>query len=204
VRKWHHATRSRFAPLWSVVLAAGGSARLGRPKQFVRFGRATLLARVVQSAEQLTPERVIVVVGAQALRSRAHLRRLGLLPKVIHNRDWRRGLSTSLRSGIAALPFDAGAALVLVIDQPHVELAALTRLVRAWQRRPGRIAASEYSGHRGVPAIFPRRAFAALAEQSGDHGARRILRRDAPITTVPMPEAAFDIDTRDDLARLRA
>jgi molybdenum cofactor cytidylyltransferase len=184
------------------VLAAGGSSRLGRPKQLVRAYRTTLVARAVRLAEDAAPRRVIVVLGADAVRVRAHLRRAGLAPQLVHNGAWPAGQSTSLRRGIRALPRVAHAVLVLVVDQPHVTAAAIARLIKAWQKTPGQPAASEYSGRRGVPAIFPRRMFAALESQSGDRGARKLLRGRPSMTIVPMPEAALDIDTTEDLASL--
>ncbi len=111
-------------------------------------------------------------------------------------------MATSLRAGLAAVPRSAQAALVLLVDQPRVDAAALQRLVAAWRRRPALPAAARYAGNPGVPAVLPRRHWRAVRALRGDEGARALL-RDSPVTLVEMPEAALDVDTPADLLALR-
>jgi CTP:molybdopterin cytidylyltransferase MocA len=162
------------------------------------------LLRAVAAARGALPRApLIVVVGAAGLRLRLTLRRAHCNETVVANQRWREGLATSLRAGLTAVPPTMRAVLVLLVDQPRVDAAALTRLLAAWRRRPGVPAAACYGGRTGVPAILPRRHWRALRSLHGDQGARALLRDAATITLVDMPEAALDIDTPADLAKLR-
>jgi CTP:molybdopterin cytidylyltransferase MocA len=188
-----------------VLLAAGGSSRLGRPKQLVRRRLRPLLLHALAAARgsRFADEDVVVVLGAEAPRLRALLRRHAPRVRVAANALWATGLASSLRAGLAAAPRGAAAALVLLVDQPNVDAAALRRLVGAWRRRPSVPAAAYYSDRAGVPAILPRRAWREVRALAGDAGARALLRAADAITLVAMPEAALDVDTPADLARLR-
>lgn len=197
-------TRPVSPAVTAVVLAAGGSTRLGTPKQLARRHGRALLVRAVAAAAAATGRPVIVVVGAEALRLRALVARS--FPRaavdIVYHAGWRSGLAGSLRRGLAAVPDDARAVLCVLSDQPLVDARSLDRLIGAWRRRPAHAAAARYSGRLGVPAILPRRSFPALRTLTGDEGARRVLAADPHPTAVDMPEAAFDVDTFDDLARL--
>jgi CTP:molybdopterin cytidylyltransferase MocA len=188
-----------------VVLAAGGSSRLGQPKQLVRRGRRPLLLHAVQAASAAVEDRsrIVVVLGAEALRLRALLRRAAPDVRAVTNARWRAGLATSLRAGVRAASRRGEAVLVLLVDQPDVDAAALRRLVGAWRRRPTAPAAARYAGRVGVPAILPRRSWRALRALERDAGARALLRDARDVTAVDMPEAELDVDTPADLARLR-
>jgi molybdenum cofactor cytidylyltransferase len=188
--------------LWTVILAAGGSTRLGSAKQLLRYRGQTAIARTIGLAQALTPNRVAVVVGAEALRVRGAARREPGRLRIARNPRWREGMSRSLRLGLAALPRQAEAALVLVVDQPLVTEGDLVRLVDAWSRRPGRPAAAAYAGRLGIPAILPRRSWLRASRAGGDVGAREILRDPLMhVTAIPMATAAFDVDTREDLEK---
>jgi molybdenum cofactor cytidylyltransferase len=189
--------------LWTIVLAAGGSSRLGRPKQFIRLGGRTLLARSVAIAEHVTPSHVIVVVGASRARARIVVRRCAPRATVVVNAQWRDGMSGSLARGLEALPETAQAALLLTVDQPLVTERHLNRLIALWSRRPSRAAAASYASRVGVPAILTRQIWKAARHASGDVGAREILRSNGDrVTNVELPEAAIDVDTPKDLARI--
>lgn len=187
--------------LATVVLAAGGSTRLGRSKQLLRRAARPLLLDACLAAEAVTPGRVVVVLGAERLRLRRLLSRALPGLRFAHNPAWRDGMAGSLRRGLAKLPRRAAAALVTLADQPHVDAAALGALVQAWRRRPGRPAAADYDGRVGVPAVLPRARWREVG--NGDQGARALLRSETRITRVAMPEARLDLDTPDDAARLR-
>jgi molybdenum cofactor cytidylyltransferase len=187
-----------------VLLAAGGSRRLGTPKQLVRRGTRSLLAHALAAARAALPASpIIVVLGAEALRLRPVVTRAACHARVVTNPRWAEGLATSLQAGLAAVPATAPAALIVLVDQPDVGERALRRLVSAWRRRAGQPAAAYYGGHTGVPAILPRRFWPDLRELEGDSGARALLRGAAVVTRVAMPEAVLDIDTPADVARLR-
>jgi len=187
----------------AVLLAAGGSRRLGFPKQLVRWRTRPLLAHALDAIRAALPNApIIVVIGAHALRVRLAVRRTAPAAIVVTNARWADGLATSLRAGIAAVPRVNRAALITLVDQPRVDGRALRRLLRAWRRKRGIPAAARYDGRAGVPAVLPRRAWRAARSLTGDSGARSLLRGVASITLVDMPEAALDIDTAADLSRL--
>lgn len=188
--------------LWCVVLAAGGSSRLGAPKQLLRYRSRPLMLHTMGLAAHIAPAGVVVVIGAEATRLRALLRRHCPRATVVNNSLWREGLSGSLRTALQALPADARAALVLLTDQAKLAPSSLVQLVAAWRTHPRRPVAARYHGKVGVPAILPRKLWRGVANLSGDSGARAVLRGCDDVVLVDVPEAAFDIDTPADLQAL--
>ena len=186
----------------SIVLAAGGSRRLGFPKQLLRRRARSLLAHALRAARGALPHGpLIVVLGAHAPRLRLVVRRAAPTALVTYNASWAGGLASSLNAGLDAVPLRTAAVLVTLVDQPNVDRDALLRLLAAWRRRPERAAAAFYAGHPGVPAVLPRRHWRALRKLEGDAGARALL-RGSDVTTVPMAEAELDIDTATDAEAL--
>ena len=188
-------------PPWVLLLAAGGSRRFGSPKLLSRLDGETLLRRAARVALGCRAAGCIVVLGANAIRLERELRDWPV--GIVVNREWRRGLSSSLRTGLAALPVTAPAALVMLADQAALGPADLELLIAAWHRQPRAIVAARADGVTGPPAIFPRNAFRDLRRLRGDAGAK-VLLRDASRTIIEIgiPNAAFDIDQPPDLARL--
>jgi molybdenum cofactor cytidylyltransferase len=181
-----------------VLLAAGGSRRLGQPKQLLVFEGEALVRRAVRLGLATAPTRALLVLGAQSQAVQAAT--AGLPLQRVDCPDWTAGLGASLRAGLAAVPDDCDGALVLLCDQPALDIPHLQALVTAWRAAPDRAAASAYAGVLGVPALLPRAWFGALSFD-GDRGARGLLReRAARVTAVAAPGLSQDIDRPADLA----
>ncbi len=184
-----------------LVLAAGASARFGSPKQLVRVNGRPLLHSAVSRAVEVTGHAVTVVLGANANELSALLKHTPA--SITINRDWAEGLASSIRAGIHAVPGTVDAALVCLADQAAVTAEDLRRLIGTWRRNTDSIVAALYAGDIGAPAIFPRWCFRELLELRGDRGARMLMQRHADrLVRVPMPSAAIDIDTPEDLLNL--
>jgi len=192
--------------LHAIVLAAGESRRLGRPKQLLRFEGSTLIERAIGHAQAVCEDRVVAVIGAHRDRILPLVEALDVTVAI--NPNWKTGMASSLRTGIESLPPGSAGALLTLCDHPLVTIAQLTQLARVWASDPDRAAASAYNGTIGVPAIVPRRLYPSLLGLAGDAGAKSVLRRELhQLITLAVPEASFDVDNEEtvqELARLSA
>ena len=193
---------SESSHLHVVVLAAGASTRLGRPKQLEQVGGQPALQRVVSNAIAVAGSAVTVVLGAHA----ADITRMfqHSSAAVLINRQWQEGIGASIRCGINSLSQGCDAALLLLGDQAAVTASDLKRLIAAWNGQDTVLAASAYAGQLGVPAIFPRWSFTELLQLHGDQGAKAIINRHSSrVLRVPMANASYDLDTDDDVKAMQ-
>jgi len=151
--------------LHAIVLAAGASTRFGSAKQLARVAGRPLLHTAVARAAEVAGSAVTIVLGARAAELTPLLTHSQA--SVVINREWREGMASSIRAGVARLPATCTAALLMLVDQAAVTAEDLKRLVSAWRRQPEYIVAARYGMTTGVPAIFPRSAFSDLAALRG-------------------------------------
>lgn len=184
----------------AVVLAAGGSRRLGRSKQLLTCAGEPLVRRAARLALATAPARVLVIVGAEA---DAVSGALGELPvETVVNPDWAQGLSASLRVAAETLAARAGACLVLGCDQPVLAAQHLRRLLVLAQDAASGSAGTVHGDGLGVPAVVP---VAWLDDRApgarGDQGLRAALRAlpAADVGRLEAPELQLDIDTPEQL-----
>ncbi len=176
-----------------LVLAAGESSRLGQKKQLVRYQGEYLLARTIKQLETLLPT-VHVVLGA----SHANIQQQIHIEHPIINPDWPLGMGHSLATGIQHLP-PCDAVLIALCDQYLIPDSHYQALVQAAHKHSNRIIATEHQSV-GVPAVFPQQQFNALIELTGQQGAKSIIKQHNNLT-IACPEAAFDVDTPEDLSK---
>lgn len=150
-----------------LILAAGGSTRLGQPKQLLPFHGTTLLGWVMAQVTAATSlDEVVVVLGGSSAEIRAREDLAAVT--VVENPDFAQGCSSSYRVGVAAVDRRAAAVAVLLGDQPGVDCAVIDRVVEAWRRNQGRIVVASYRDQPGHPIIFPRSLFDQLVALRGD------------------------------------
>ena len=186
-----------------VVLAAGASQRMGRPKQLLRWRGQSLIAHSAQAALGAGLNPVVVVVGSHAGEAAAELQTLAVT--IVENPAWPEGMSTSMRAGLSALPADADAAILLPVDQPRLTSQHLWAMSAAYQASGKPIVVSTFHGQRSSPTLFDRTLFGQLLRVTGDVGGRPVV--DANPDLVETVEAAdertlFDVDTDEDWQRM--
>ena len=177
-----------------LVLAAGGSARLGRPKQLLPFGGRTLLAHTLDTARGCELDPLVCVLGGAADDVRATVDLAGV--EVVVNDGFGRGCSSSIA---AALPVVSGDVLVLLLgDQPGVVPSSVRALLAGRGDAP--LEVCRYDDGRGHPFAFARSVFAELAALHGDKGVWKLLDRAGPgVVEVRVPgEVPPDVDTWED------
>jgi molybdenum cofactor cytidylyltransferase len=190
----------RAPKIAAVILAAGLSSRMGRNKLLADLAGKALLRHAAEAAAASQADPVIVVTGNEAASVEASLD--GLRARFARNRDFARGLSTSLKAGIAAVPEDCDGAMILLGDMPDVTAALIDRLIAAFSPEDGRaICIASHGGKRGNPVLWARRFFAGMQALQGDMGAKPLIAAnaelvceveagdDAPLTDIDTPAA---------------
>jgi molybdenum cofactor cytidylyltransferase len=187
-----------------IVLAAGGSRRLGRPKQLLVVEGRPLLELVVSKACASGLGEVLVVLGAHAdeIAGAVDLGRA----RTVLNPDYEEGMSSSLRVGVAALGESVGRLMVILGDQPDVSAEMIDDLLTLQRHSGLPVAALNVGGLLLPPAIFERRLWPELRALTGDAGCRELIRsRPQVVAQLPIPTAVgtwTDVDTLADYQRL--
>lgn len=187
----------------AVVLAAGGSTRLGQPKQLLNLDGYPLLSRTLDlvRASQLSPR--IIVLGGYADEVRARVPLDGFT--IVENTDYQQGQSTSLIAGLKALPPDVAGVVVVLGDQPLLPPGLLDKLVNHFDPETVVAVRPRYAEGPGNPVLLSRVLFPELLELEGDVGARDVLRRhrgriaEVDVSGWPTPR---DVDTLEDYRSL--
>ncbi len=196
-----------FAPLRvaSIVLGAGGSTRMGRPKQTLDWCNGTLIQSVVQTALDTSCRPVVVVLGAALDEARCALTGLGVT--IAENHQWRTGIGSSLQLGLRvaiALDPQLDAVVVMLADQPFVDTTAIAAMAECFARGSVDIVAAGYGGSRGAPAMFGRATFPDLIKLGPNQGAKQLIESGMyRVAVVEVADAAIDIDTPSDYAQRR-
>ena len=195
----------RARPVLGLVLAAGGSTRMGRPKQLAELDGRPLLAHVLAAVDQAPVDRVVVALGGAAgeVLERVELGRAE--PLVVEG--WAAGMGHVLASALASATDDWGAVVVLLGDQPLVSGRAVARVVEAWRSGAGPVVTATYGGRPGHPRLFDRRLRPDLLRLTGDTGARDLVAtypdRVARVEVGDLGSDA-DVDVEADLDRVGA
>ena len=189
-----------------VILAAGASTRLGRPKQLLQYHGKTLLDHSVNEAINAKADAVVVILGKNAdlLQNKIDNQKVN----VVINKDWEEGMAASVRLGLATLlkikPY-IDAVIFMVCDQPHISSLVLNELITTQQKTTKQIVTCNYGGSIGPPALFHKKYFRELAKVKGDIGARNIIQQNMnDVATILFPEGKIDIDTQEDYDALES
>jgi len=176
-----------------LVLAAGGSSRLGRPKQLLPFGEATLLDTVLGTARACRFDQLVVALGGSSRQVRAAVDLSGA--EVVVNEAYRSGCSSSIAAAMRVVDPGCDVLVLLLGDQPGVKPASVRALLEGLGEGP--IAVCAYSNGRGHPLAFARSTFAELEGLQGDKAVWKLLeRRAGEVVDVPVPgPVPRDVDT---------
>lgn len=194
----------RAGPVAGVLLAAGASTRMGRNKLFLQLGGESMLVRAGKRAIASGLDPVVVVLGHEAERARAELS--GLPVRTVLNPDYALGINHSLKVGIAAVPAEAPAAVVLLADMPFVTEAMIARLVERYRETEARLVVSDYAGVHAPPTLYDRSLFAELGALPGEGCGKQVVKRHwSEAAAVSWPAAALtDVDRPEDCERISA
>ncbi|HUK22990.1 MAG TPA: NTP transferase domain-containing protein [Terriglobales bacterium] len=188
----------------AVILAAGKSTRMGEPKQLLKIGGKALLETAMESALASQADEVVVVLGFAA---EAVSQFLPAGVKKVINENYEQGMGTSLRAGLGAVRPGAGAALIILADQPFVKPETLDRLMEQHRNSGAQIVIPTYRGFRGNPVLLDRSVFPEVMALGGDVGCRAIFGSHSEgIVKVEVHDVGvlIDVDTKDDLQQLNA
>ena len=183
-----------------VILAAGSSSRLGKPKQLLQYDGKNLLQKAVDAAVNSNADTVVVVLGAKADsisneidKSKTHL---------VENKEWEEGMASSVRLGLSTLQKispSTDAVIFMVCDQPHVSSVLINDLINTQKQTGKPIVTCNYGDAIGPPALFHKSLFPELMKLKGDVGARKVIQQHQDeVAAVSFSKGSIDIDTEDD------
>ncbi len=185
-----------------IVLAAGSSVRFGSPKQLAEIQGKSLVQIAIDVADASKADYVFLVLGNSSSEILENLR-LGRA-QVVLNKNYKQGISTSIKSGLANLPDDSLGVIIMVADQPYLASHHLDQLIERFQKSPGSIVALSSKGEARNPIILPLSMVSVLEDLAGDEGARALVKNNPNtiLLEVSDPKVFVDVDTKASLLKL--
>jgi len=183
-----------------IVLAAGSSSRMGKPKQLLDIRGVPLLVKTIQAALQSKAGSVTIVLGSNDAMHREVISNLNI--DIVENTTWQQGMGNSLKAGLNHLlsknPM-LNAVIIMVCDQPSITADHLNDLIDTYVSNKRSIVASYYSNAPGVPALIDKKIFRELLSIHDSHGAKKIILQHPDETDlINFPSGAIDLDTPED------
>lgn len=186
-----------------IVLAAGASTRMGRNKLFLDIGGEPAVRRAVRQAVDAGLEPVIVVAGHESERTAQAV--ADLRCTVVLNVDYARGINSSVRTGIRAVPPGADGAVVVLADMPLVTASMIATLVERYRSCPAALVVSRYGDVTAPPTLYDRTLFTELLTAEGEGCGKQVVKRhreEAEMVSWP-PDALADFDVPDEYERIK-
>ncbi|MBS4070787.1 MAG: nucleotidyltransferase family protein [Algoriphagus sp.] len=186
-----------------ILLAAGSSSRLGRPKQLIEFQGKKLIQKAIDEAQKSKADTLVVVLGwnPDLIKSGFDSE---IIPFVV-NENWQEGMASSMQAGLRFLleKEQPDQVILMLVDQPLVDADLLNRLILEKEKSGKGIVACSYSDTLGVPAIFDQKYFEELLKLKGSDGAKKVISKNkVDVFELDFPLGAMDLDTAEDLKRL--
>ncbi len=185
-----------------ILLAAGSSSRLGRPKQLINYQGKTLLQHSIEAAHHSAADVLIVVLGCNADLIQTHIESKEV--SVLVHAHWKDGMSSSMQCGLRHLieTRQVDQVVLMLCDQPFVHQGLLDQLMLDKQTSGKGIIACSYAGTVGVPALFDQKYFSELLALKGTEGAKKvILNHQEDTFLVDFPLGAVDLDTEENVQK---
>ncbi|WP_069659043.1 nucleotidyltransferase family protein [Arcticibacter eurypsychrophilus] len=188
-----------------LILAAGSSSRLGRPKQLLPYQDKTLLQHITDEAIKANLHPIILITGAFSDEIAAPILQKEI--EIIHNDQWQQGMASSIVAGLSHLILlnsDIKGVIIAVCDQPFITAYLLLNLIKMKTDSGKGIVACSYSNTIGTPVLFDHHYFNALLQLTGEEGAKKLVKQNEhDVATIPFPKGDIDIDTEEDYALFR-
>ena len=191
----------------TLILAAGSSSRLGRPKQLLRFEGTTLIEKITRVALNVS-NHVLIVLGANEILIRPHLdvlvqENISKL-EIALNPEWEEGMGKSLSFGVKKLAESSDAILVVLSDQLFVDEVLLQKILQTFAESKMPIVACSYANQLAVPILFGKDLYPDLMTLSGDKGAKILLNKHSDkVESIAFPAGIFDVDTPNDVEKFK-
>ena len=187
-----------------IILAAGSSSRLGKPKQLLDYNGKTLLQTVINEALATDCKPVIVVLGAYAQEIADQHRHNGI--NVVINQSWEEGMGSSIVAGLSTIVknnSEIESIIIAVADQAFIKKRNFNNLIAKQKETGKKIIASSYNETIGTPVLFKKDYFEALLLLKGAEGAKNILKKySEDLEIVVFERGGIDIDTETDYNHL--
>lgn len=186
-----------------LLLAAGASSRMGKPKMFLTYQGKTLLQHTVEVAAVINHP-VFVVTGEHTQAIATSLQSYNV--QLIHNEQWQEGMGSSIAAGVTGIVqagYDPDVIIIAVCDQPFITADLLQQMIAVNKQSGKGMVGCAYSDTIGTPVLFDKKYRTALQGFSGQQGAKRLLQQfPDDVAVVPFPLGSIDIDTPEDYERL--
>lgn len=188
--------------IWGMILAAGESKRMGKPKLLLPFGEKTIIETIIDSVIQSKLDDVLVVLGAHREKIEKKIKDFSI--KIVVNPNFKNDMLSSVQCGFRALPEDVEASLVILGDQPEISIALINKIVEAYKKSKKGIVLPVYRKNRGHPVLIDMKYQGEIEDLNPDLGLRNLVYKHAEDileVEVKTPSILQDIDTIEDYNR---